>query len=154
MVTAEPYFAVTQPSDLVVLENAVRPDTMGHAEPVQANYQLLPRGQYTLNIGARANQPNTPMVSLHEYNALLALYEARNAVQIARSAGADVYAPDVFQRAVELLDQAQSYKTHKAETNTVITTAREAVERAEDARLITMKKKAGEQAQAKTQPMR
>lgn len=151
IVTAEPYFSVTEPSDLVVLENAVRPNTQGKVEEVQAKYQLLPRGEYTLNIGAPENAPSGPMVSMDEYNALLALYEARNAVQIARSAQADLYAPDVFQKAQELLDQAQSYKTQKDGSKKVITTAREAAERAEDARLIATKKKAEQQAAPKRQ---
>ena len=115
MVSAEPYFAVTQPSDLVVLENAVRSDTTGRVEQVHANYQLLPRGQYTLNIGSPANQPNTPMVSQHEYDAILAVYEAINAVEIARSAEADVYAPGVFQRAGQLLTRRRVITVTKRE---------------------------------------
>ena len=150
MVSAEPFFAVTQPSDLIVLENAVRSDTTGGVEQVHANYQLLPRGQYTLNIGSPANQPNTPMVSQHEYDALLAVYEASNAVEIARSAEADVYAPGVFQKAGQLLNQAQNYHSHRAGTKLVITTAREAAQRAEDARLIAVRQKADRQALAQT----
>ena len=41
IVTAEPYFAVTQPSDVVVMENFVRKDTTGTIEEVDAKYELL-----------------------------------------------------------------------------------------------------------------
>jgi len=46
LLTAEPYFAVTMPSDLVVMENAVRKDTKRKIEEMDAKYELLQRGQY------------------------------------------------------------------------------------------------------------
>ena len=46
VVTAEPYFAVSRPSDVVVMENVVRPDTVGKIEVIDAKYELLQRGQY------------------------------------------------------------------------------------------------------------
>src|SRR3954447_26208188 len=87
LVTAEPYFSVPYPSDVVVLESAVRPDTVGTVQAVQAKYELLPRGQYTLNIKPQ-ELPSASMkaergVSMTEYEAVLELYQARNAVQIA-----------------------------------------------------------------------
>ena len=94
------------------------------------------------------------MVSRHEYDALLALYEASNAVEIARSEEADVYAPGVFQKAGQLLNQAHNYHSHRAGTKLVTRTAREAAQRAEDARLIAMKQKADREALAKNQPQR
>jgi len=152
MVTAEPYYSVTVPSDLVAMENKVRPDTIGTVEHVEAKYELLPRGgAYTLNIAGPESSPAAegPMVSSSEYSALLAIYEAQNAVWIARSQGADVYAPDVLENAQQLLSQAQSMNTQKGAKKQIITMAREAAQRAEDARLVAVEKKAAEQLAAK-----
>ena len=140
IVTAEPYFAVTQPSDVVVMENFVRQDTTGTIEEVDAKYELLQRGQYTLNVNPADIRPlrldsKTP----------LELYEARNAVQIARWTGADRYASDTFQKAVVGLENAEGYLTGKAGSKPIGTVAREAVQMAEDARIITVKKIADEQ---------
>jgi hypothetical protein len=140
IVTAEPYFAVAEPSDLVVAENIPRPETEGQVEEVQAKYQLLPRGSYTLNLGEPASTPSGPLVSQDEYNAILAIYEAQNAIQIARSLHADLYAPDVLSTAEALLDRARAANAQKGNTKAAVTTAREAAERAEDARLIAVKK--------------
>lgn len=135
IVTAEPYFAVTQPSDVVVMENFVRQDTTGTIEQVDAKYELLQRGQYTLNVNPAEIKPLrlTPKVPLE-------LYEARNAVQIARWTGAEKYAPDTFQKAVQGLGNAEGYLTGKAGNKPIGTVAREAVQMAEDARIITIKK--------------
>ena len=94
IVTAEPYFAVTQPSDVVVMENEVRADTTGQFEEVEAKYELLQRGQYELNVNPAELQPinmdsRTP----------LELYEARNAVRIAKWTGAEHYASDSLNKA-------------------------------------------------------
>jgi outer membrane protein OmpA-like peptidoglycan-associated protein len=135
VVTAEPYFAVTQPSDVVVLENIVRPDTRGVIEEVDAKYELLKRGQYTLNVNPSEIKPLrlTSKVPLE-------LYEARNAVQIARWTGADRYAPETFQKAVQGLANAEGYLLGKAGKKPIGTVAREAVQMAEDSRIITVKK--------------
>jgi outer membrane protein OmpA-like peptidoglycan-associated protein len=135
IITAEPYFAVTQPSDVVVMENFVRHDTIGTIESVEAKYELLQRGQYTLNVNPAEIKPLAldPKVPLE-------LYEARNAVQIARWTGADRYAPETFQKAVEGLGNAEGYLTGKAGSKPIGTVAREAVQMAEDARIITVKK--------------
>jgi outer membrane protein OmpA-like peptidoglycan-associated protein len=135
IITAEPYFAVTQPSDVVVMENFVRQDTTGTIEQVDAKYELLQRGQYTLNVNPADIKPlrldrKTP----------LELYEARNAVQIARWTGADRYAPDTYQKAVQGLENAEGYLTGKAGSKPIGTVAREAVQMAEDARIITVRK--------------
>jgi outer membrane protein OmpA-like peptidoglycan-associated protein len=135
IVTAEPYFAVTQPSDVVVMENFVRHDTAGTIEEVDAKFELLQRGQYILNVNPAEIKPvrwnsKTP----------LELYEARNAVQIARWTGAERYAPDTYKKAVQGLDNAEGYLTGKAGSKPIGTVAREAVQMAEDARIITVKK--------------
>jgi outer membrane protein OmpA-like peptidoglycan-associated protein len=135
IVTAEPYFAVTQPSDVVVMENFVRHDTVGTIEQVDAKYELLQRGQYTLNVNPAEIKP-VPLSS----KVPLELYEARNAVQIARWTGAERYAPETFQKAVQGLENGEGYLTGKAGRKPIGTVAREAVQMAEDARIITVKK--------------
>ncbi len=135
IITAEPYFAVTQPSDVVVMENFVRTDTTGTIEQVDAKYELLQRGQYTVNVNPREIRP----VAL-DSKTPLELYEARNAVQIARWTGADKYAADTFQKALVGLQNAEGYLKGKGGKKPIGTVAREAVQMAEDARLITIKK--------------
>jgi outer membrane protein OmpA-like peptidoglycan-associated protein len=137
IVTAEPYFAVSQPSDAVVMENVLRPETRGKVEEINAKYELLQRGQYTVNV---LPADLKPMVL--DKDTPLDLYEARNAVRIAKWAGADVSATESFNKANALLVQAEAYKTSKAGTRSIAMAAREAVQTAEDARLITLKNQA------------
>jgi outer membrane protein OmpA-like peptidoglycan-associated protein len=135
IMTAEPYFAVTQPSDVVVMENVIRQDTSGTIEEVAAKYELLQRGQYVFNVNPAEIKP----VRL-DRKVPLELYEARNAVQIARWTGAQQNAPETYQKAVEGLQNAEGYLTRKAGTKPIVTAAREAVQMAEDARIITVKR--------------
>ncbi len=135
IVTAEPYFAVTQPSDVVVMENFVRKDTVGTIEQVDAKFELLQRGQYTLNVNPAELKPMEANSKVP-----LELYEARNAVQIARWTGASRYAPDTYKKAVQGLGNAEDYLIGKAGSRPIGTVAREAVQMAEDARIITIKK--------------
>ena len=95
IVTAEPYYAVTQPSDVVVMENLVRPDTRGVIESINARYELLPRGTYTMNAKPRGFVP----VQVGKKNPF-ELYEAENAVQLSRIASADRYALESFEKAL------------------------------------------------------
>jgi outer membrane protein OmpA-like peptidoglycan-associated protein len=139
IVTAEPYYGVTQPSDVVVMENVIRRDTMGVIEIIDAKYELLPRGVYTHQ--GRASNFRPVYVSKKQP---FELYEAQNAVQLAQVAGADRYAGDSFQKAVEALDQAQKYQVQKPGQKPVITMAREAVVRAEDSRVIALKRELAE----------
>jgi outer membrane protein OmpA-like peptidoglycan-associated protein len=131
-VTAEPYFAVSRPSDIVVMENAVRPDTTGKIELINAKYELLQRGQYEHLANVLDLQVNHKMP--------LELYEARNAIQIARSSGADRYATETFQKAESNLKQAEAYRARNAGSKPVTMTARQAVQIAEDARAIAVKR--------------
>jgi outer membrane protein OmpA-like peptidoglycan-associated protein len=143
IVTAEPYFAVSRPSDVVVMENQVRPDTIGKVEQVSAKTELMPRGQYTFDVPparARSEDAGARKVSMDQYEALLALYQAQNAVQIAQSLGAARYAAETYNKASELLGQAQDMQSRKMNMRTVVTTAREAAQTAEDARAITIKR--------------
>lgn len=145
IVTAEPYFSVPYPSDVVVMENVIRADTIGRVEDIEAKYDLLPRGQYTLNIKPQdlpsARMKTDLLVSMPEYEAILELYEARNAVQLAKAEGAEQYAADTFQRAQQYLNDAEARYARKTDINGVTTTARQAVQAASDARAITMRKK-------------
>ena len=133
IVTAEPYYAVRRPSNLVVLENVVRPDTRGSTEDVTAKYEMIDRGGY-LPTGYRFD----PVV----LNAGLPLefFEARNAIRIAQSAGAEQYATESYRKAVRQMDEADSMATRKHENKkSLIAVSREVVEKAEDAREISVK---------------
>jgi outer membrane protein OmpA-like peptidoglycan-associated protein len=143
IVTAEPYFAVSMPSDVVVLENVVRADTVGTSEQVTANYELMQRGGYTYDM-SKAREPITnfsPKVPLE-------VYEARNAISIAQSAGADTLAPDAFQKALSSLAQADSLLAKKSDKKQVIAAARDAVQTAADARTIAVRRAAQQKAAA------
>jgi outer membrane protein OmpA-like peptidoglycan-associated protein len=155
IVTAEPYYAVRQPSNVVVIENVVREDTKGTSEVVNGKYELMERGGY-LPTGYKFD----PVV----LNAKLPLefFEARNALRIAQSEGAEQYASDSYQHAVKLMDQADGYATQKnTPKKQLIAISREAAQTAEDARAIAVKKmdevrladerQASSDAQARTQ---
>ena len=134
IVTAEPYYAVRQPSNVVVLENLIREDTKGTTEAVNAKYELMERGGY-IPTGYKFD----PVV----LNAKLPLefFEARNALRIAQSEGAEQYAPDSYQHALQLMNQADSDATSKhIDKKPLIAISREAVQTAEDARAIAIKK--------------
>jgi outer membrane protein OmpA-like peptidoglycan-associated protein len=136
IVTAEPYFAVTVPSDLVVMQNVVVDKTQGVIEQVNAHYTLLPRGAYAETAGRHAVlHPIT-----RNERSPLELYEAQNAVQIADAAGAEQYAADTMTTAKTALQNAEGLDMHKGDRKQTITYAREAVQSAEDARLITIRK--------------
>lgn len=134
IVTAEPYFAVTRPSDLVVMENVVRKDTVGANEMINSKYELIGRGQYIpkhATYDVATLDPKTP----------LPLAEARNAVRIAQLSGAEKYAADTYQRAVDLLKQSEEYWSRKyVQQKPVATVAREATQTADNARNISLKK--------------
>src|SRR6202158_5990107 len=135
IVTAEPYFAVTQPSDVVVMENFVRNDTQGTFEEIDAKYELLQRGQYVLN----GNPSELRPISL-DHKTPLELYEARNAVRIARWTGADQYAAEILQKAEISLQNAEDEQRGKIGKKTVAQNSREAAQMAEDARLIAVRR--------------
>jgi hypothetical protein len=143
IVTAEPYSAVRLPSDVVVLENAVRPDTMGRIEPIQAKYELLPRGQYTYQAPASAEAAGVsgPSVSMSQYQQLVEIYQAQNAIDIANAAGAGRYANDTFLKAQDLLRQARDAHLAKMGMSTVVALARQAAQTAEDARIVAVRRK-------------
>ena len=155
IVTAEPYYAVRQPSNVVVLENIVRADTKGTSEAVNAKYELMERGGY-LPTGYKFD-PVVLSASLP-----LEFYEARNALRIAQSEGAEQYAGESYQHAVQLMTSAddEAISSH-VEKKQLIAAAREAVQTAEDSREIAVKRieenrladerKASSDAQARSQ---
>ena len=134
VVTAEPYYAVRQPSNVVILENVVRGDTKGTTEAMETKYELMERGGY-IPTGYKFD----PVV----LNTKLPLefFEARNALRIAQSVGAETYAHDSYQHAVQLMDKTDQYATNgHIDKKPLIAAAREAVQTAEDARAIAVKK--------------
>jgi outer membrane protein OmpA-like peptidoglycan-associated protein len=129
IVTAEPYYAVSFPSEDVILENIVRADTKGQVDSVSAKYELLQRSRYQeLNL-----QP------LDDPNADLDLLQARNAKRIAQLRGADKYAADSWAKASDALAHAEDYETRK-QRRAVPTAARDAVQGYEDAITISLKR--------------
>jgi outer membrane protein OmpA-like peptidoglycan-associated protein len=143
VVTAEPYYAVRQPSDLIVMENVVRADTRGKTEEIDAKYELLQRGEY--------QRLANPLALKMDRKLPLELYEARNAVQIARAMGADRFATETFQKAQKSLAQAEAYEERKAGAKPVAMSAREAVQMAEDSRAIAVKRQDDEALTAERQ---
>jgi outer membrane protein OmpA-like peptidoglycan-associated protein len=134
IVTAEPYYAVHQPSNVVVLENALRADTKGTSEAVDAKYELMERGGY-IPTGYKFD----PVVL--DAKLPLEFLEARNAVRIAKSEGAETYAVDSYQHAVQLMNTADTYATQDhSSKKQLIATSRETVQTAEDARSIAVNK--------------
>jgi len=150
IVTAEPYFAVTMPSDVVVAQNEVlHGKTQGEIGEVDVHYSLLPRGAYEQTAGR--HEVLHPIRT--DERSPLELYEAENAVQIAEAGGADQYASDTMTTAKQALENAEGYDRDKHDRKQTITYAREAVQTAEDARIITIRKirAADEQAQQQAQ---
>jgi outer membrane protein OmpA-like peptidoglycan-associated protein len=142
IVTAEPYYAVRRPSNVVVLENAIRSDTVGATEIVDSKYELIDRGGY-IPTGYKFD----PVV----LNAKLPLefFEARNAVRIAQSAGAGKYATTSYQKAVHQMNEADAIASRKHENKkSLVSISREVVQTAEDAREIAVKHIDEERAEA------
>jgi outer membrane protein OmpA-like peptidoglycan-associated protein len=143
IVTAEPYFSVSQPSDVVVMQNVIRPNkTIGELEKVNVHYALLPRGMYAAATEG-AHTVADPIT--RNMSSPLELYEAHNAYAYAASVGADKYAADIMQEARQDLQNADDADSNKhADRKMEVTMARQAVQRSEDARLVTLRKQAAE----------
>ena len=134
IVTAEPYYAVRRPSNAVVMENVIREDTRGTSEAVDAKYELIDRGGY-IPTGYNFD----PVV----LNAKLPLefFEARNAIRIAKSAGAERYAGPSYENAIRQMKEADALATSRhGDKKTLISVSRQTVQTAEDAREIAMKR--------------
>src|SRR5271165_3255022 len=142
IVTAEPDFAVTEPSDLIVAQNEIRRDTKGGVEPVDVTFELISRDTYNSQV-----QPiDSPVYEVSDKTPL-DLLEARNAVRIAKDAGAGQYAPTELQKAQDSLNQAEDYYRRKQGSGPIGTVAREACQTAEEARLMSIKRAQDEQAE-------
>ncbi len=149
LVTAEPYYAVAQPGDEVVLDNAIPEKMLSRVENVSTSYNLISKGSYS--------QSNTPIENAIfgvDRKAPSDLFQARNAVRIARNAHADTYATASFKRATDQLQQAETAYQDRKNSKIVIAAARNAVETAEEARVIAVQKKAEEDAQLKAEAER
>ena len=141
IVTAEPYFAVTQPGNLVVAESS---SISGAAtENIDAKYELVARGTYS-----STNAHIQDAIFGIDSKTPLELFEARNAVRIAHIASADKYAASILSKAGQQLLHAEDLYRQKQKKETVEAAAKEATETAEEARLMAVKQKAEEEAQA------
>jgi hypothetical protein len=141
ILTAEPYFAVTMPSDLVILQNYILKDkTQGMIAPINAHVSLLSRGTYTETFG----EHTTRELITRNDTWPLELYEAINAVQIAEAEGAGKYANDTLATAKQQLRDAQDLQNHKSQRKQEISYARVAVQTAEDARIVALRNKKAE----------
>src|ERR1700733_13829032 len=143
IVTAEPYYAVTHPSNKVVAENVIRQETKGFEEPIDAKFDVLEGSQYTIDVPAD-QLPATQASG----NVPLDLLEARNAVAIAKAAGAQQYAPDSLTKAEDMLQRAEDYLQRKQGRTPIGTAARGATQMAEDARVLTLRRKEQERIEA------
>jgi len=145
LITAEPYYAVTQPSDAVVLEGVVKSGTTGTITPVEAKYELMPRGMYISRLPA-TDRVRWSVEGKREIP--LDLLEARQAIAVARSVNADRYAADTMKKATTDLYNAESYLKSKGDFKKIQTLARNVTQHAEDARLISVKKQEEEYLEA------
>ena len=144
IVTAEPYFAVTQPGNTVVLENVFGPATLGKVENIDASYELLGRGIYS-----SSNTKIENAIFGIDRKTPLELFEARNSIRIAHIALADKYAAPTLAKAELQLRNAEEVYARKSNRKSVEDAAREAVQTAEEARVMAVKQKAEEDAQAR-----
>ncbi len=144
IVTAEPYFAVTQPGNVVVLEVTAAADGSGRVENIDARFELIGRGAYSSSNTRIENaifgiDPKTPRE----------LFQARNSVRIARNAGADKFAAVTLAKAEQQLAAAEEAYRGKRDKKTVESAARDVVETAEEARVMAVKQKSEEEAQGR-----
>jgi outer membrane protein OmpA-like peptidoglycan-associated protein len=148
VVTAEPYFAVVRPSDVMVLQNVIRKDTEGNIQEIEATFNLLKKGEYTSASSSTKPAEITPCCDPNNKKSVKitvepevpsSLAQARNAVRIASAYGAERFASDTMQKASTLLAQAESEHTIGSE-KTSSTLARQAVQTAEDARLVSLRR--------------
>ena len=140
IVTAEPYFAVTQPGNMVVMESA---SVAGGGEIIDAKYELVTRGTYS-----STNTHIQDAIFGIDSKTPLELFEARNAVRIAHIAAADKYAASILSKAGQQLMHAEEIYRQKQNKASVEAAAKEATETAEEARLMAVKQKAEDEAQA------
>ena len=137
IITAEPYYAVTHPSNKVVAENIIRKGTKGFEEPIDAKFDVLEGQQYAIDVPADQLPSSVASIKVP----LDLLEEARNAVVMAKAAGAQQYAPDSLTKAEDMLQRAEDYYQRKQGRTPIGTAARGATQMAEDARVLTLRRK-------------
>ncbi len=143
IVTAEPYFSVTHPSNEVVAENIIRQETTGFEESIDAKFDVLEGGQYTIDV------PSDQLPSSQAKGDVpLDLLEARNAVVIAKAAGAQQYAASSVAKAEDMLQRAEDYYQRKQGRTPIGTAARGATQMAEDARVLALRRAQQEREEA------
>ena len=150
VVTAEPYYAVTHPSDMIVAQNEPTEKTKGSVTPIVARFEALQKGEYTMDL--RPQQ--LPATGADYKKVPLELLQARNAVAIAKSEGAEQYAPGAMQKAQDSLTQAEEYYNDKKGSTPIRTASRAATQSAEDARVLSIQKRNDERAAAERQAER
>ena len=150
VITAEPYYAVTHPSDMIVAQNEPTEKTKGSVTPIVARFEASQKGEYTMDL--RPQQ--LPATGADYKKVPLELLQARNAVAIARSEGAEQYAPGAMQKAQDSLSQAEEYYNDKKGSTPIRTASRAATQSAEDARVLSIRKKQEDQAAAERQAER
>jgi outer membrane protein OmpA-like peptidoglycan-associated protein len=140
IVTAEPYFAVTAPGNVVVMESA--PAAGAGTENIEAKYDLVSRGTYS-----SSNTHIQDAIFGIDSKTPLELFEARNALRIARIAAENKYAAFIISKAGQQLMHAEDVYRQKQNKAAVEAAAKEATETAEEARLMAVKQKAEDEAQ-------
>lgn len=137
IVTAEPYFAVTRPGDLIVAENEVRGDTKGWEQPITARFDAIERGQYTVDV----NPTQLPATGADRKRYTPEMLQAMNAIAIAKAAGAQQYAPEALARAQEFYARGEDYVAREQSKSAIGTVARGAAQAAEDARVLAIRRR-------------
>jgi outer membrane protein OmpA-like peptidoglycan-associated protein len=150
VVTAEPYYAVTHPSDMIVAQNEPTEKTKGGVTPIVARFEALQKGEYTMDLKPQ----QLPATGADYKKVPLDLLQAQNAVAIAKSEGAEQYAPGAMQKAQDSLTQAEEYYKDKKGNTPIRTASRAATQSAEDARVLSIQKKNDERAAAERQAER
>jgi outer membrane protein OmpA-like peptidoglycan-associated protein len=143
IVTAEPYYAVHIPSELIVLVNETRKNTKGKIYP-DNSYKLMRRSEYTKQGNPLALTPDLKKIPLD-------IYEARNAVEIAKSRGAEQYAPEIFSKAQSSLQMAENALTQDSGKNQVISASRQTIQFAEDARALAVRRETAQRTEKEKQ---
>jgi outer membrane protein OmpA-like peptidoglycan-associated protein len=136
VVTAEPYFAVRMPSELVVMENEIRKDTKGKLFTIE-KYSLLKKARYQ-------KLDNPLSLTLDLKSQPLDLYEARNAVAIAKSNAAETYAPEIYKKAEASLQMAENALKSRADRKQVVSQSRQAVQFSQDALTLALEREEAE----------
>ena len=141
IVTAEPYFAVTEPGNMVVAESSTISGAV--TENIDTKFELIARGTYS-----STNTHIQDAIFGMDSKTPLELFEARNAMRIAYNASGEKYAASIIAKASQQLRHAEELYRQKQKKEAVSVAAKEATETAEEARVMAVKQKAEEDAQA------